>query len=389
MEISSQETSLDLSISQSRPGTSDSSVALLSESDTIMSDSYIPQQSLATQPIAMDMSVSMETISGRSQCGSDQPETSGVTGSGPTTTSEGLPSNMTSERSGSSGITEYSVTGESQVRHGPRCESLPSGSLSSQEVMSVAPSLTGSSTHTASQVVSGSSQSLTESSYPETTSSSETASLDLSRVEARSEPSSSPGISNIDLSRVEALRLHYAEMCRMEIQNSRQMSIGSETSRIQLPGLSPAQDTGRIQVPGSSPVQDVGRIQLPNSSPSQDVGRIQLPGSSPSQDTCRIQLPDSSPAKDIGKIQMPASGSSQETCRIQLPGSSPVKDASRIQLPGSNPSLDAGRIQLPGSSHSQDPINMDTDGSLDLSKSAAALSTLQPVTSRPTTANTR
>ncbi|XP_060590423.1 E3 ubiquitin-protein ligase UBR5-like isoform X1 [Ruditapes philippinarum] len=179
LALSSQETSLDLSTNQSR-------------SATLSSDASAADNSQSTQPVPMDMSISLETPSRRTQSYSDHAGSSGVTGVGNTTGSMALSLGssgpLQSQLSGSSGVTEYSVTGESPVRPGTRSDSLPSSStLGSQGAMSAAPSLPESSPITPpGHGISGSSLSQTDSSYPENASSLEMGSLDLSRVESRS-----------------------------------------------------------------------------------------------------------------------------------------------------------------------------------------------------------
>ena len=180
LALSSQETSLDLSTSQSR-------------SATLSSDSCAPGNTQNSQPVAMDMSISMETTSRGSQSYPDLAGSSGDAGVGNTsggsmTMSLGSAAPLQSQLSGSSGVTEYSVTGESPVRPGARSDSMPSTStLGSQGAMSVAPSLPESSPITPpGPGLAGSSLSQTDSSYPENTSNSEIGSLDLSRVEGRS-----------------------------------------------------------------------------------------------------------------------------------------------------------------------------------------------------------
>jgi hypothetical protein len=158
----------------------------------LSSDSSAADNSQSTQPVPMDMSISLETPSRRTQSYSDHAGSSGVTGVGNTTGSMALSLGssgpLQSQLSGSSGVTEYSVTGESPVRPGIRSDSLPSSStLGSQGAMSAAPSLPESSPITPPGYgISGSSLSQTDSSYPENASSSEIGSLDLSRVESRS-----------------------------------------------------------------------------------------------------------------------------------------------------------------------------------------------------------
>ncbi|KAL4218424.1 E3 ubiquitin-protein ligase ubr5 [Mactra antiquata] len=160
--LQGQETSLDLSTSMSR---------------SFQSTSALHDRS----PVAMDMSVGVAT-------GVDPPiappPISSLGSSGAYLTSS-LDQNplLQSQLSGSSGITEYSVTGESPVRPSTRSDSQPSGSSGNQGVLSAAPSLTDSSL---SQLIAGSSQSHTDSSFQETTGNSEMGSLDLTRVEGHS-----------------------------------------------------------------------------------------------------------------------------------------------------------------------------------------------------------
>lgn len=166
---------MDLSTNQSR-------------SDTAAGDSSTAGSLQSLQPVAMDMSVSMGTTSDWSQPQPSLSENSEVSGVTPMTTASGRSAVLQSQLSGSSGVTEYSVTGESPVRPGTRSDSLLSSSLGgSQGAISVGPNLPESSPVTPpSQGISGSSQSQADPSYQGNTSSSEIGSLDLTRVESRS-----------------------------------------------------------------------------------------------------------------------------------------------------------------------------------------------------------
>lgn len=156
-------------------------------------------------PVAMDMSVTMDTSSASlTPSVPIGPSASGVgmIGRPMSSTTDQTPL-LQSQLSGSSGITEYSVTGESPVRPGSRSESQPSGSSGSQRVMSAAPSLTESSfSFTPSQLISGSSQSQTDNSFPENTGSSDMGSLDLTRVEGHSLDLSSGRSSDLGSSEI-------------------------------------------------------------------------------------------------------------------------------------------------------------------------------------------